>query len=291
MKLRSAGSIATCVFVLTACTSGAASTSTSSSDPAASSAGRVDVGGYELDYACQGAGRPTVVLEAGYGTGGTSAFFDLVPLLAASMRVCTYDRAGTGTSDPRPASLEPVTGRTYARELHRLLVAIDEPPPYVMVGHSFGGLLVRTFAASYPREVSGMVLIDASSEPEIPIYQRMHAGAWIDRTSRVDIDAIVNQLRTAPSLGSMPLVVITAGILEDEWLKRVPREEARAQARLATLSTDAQHILAVGSGHFIQDENPVLVIAAIREVVEAAASGRPLAPCGSAVTSHHGRCP
>ena len=113
-----------------------------------------------------------------------------------------------------------------------LLQGIDEPGPFVLVGHSFGGLLVRTFGANYPDEVAGMVLIDASSEPEIPVYRRLHAGAWIDGGTKVDIDEVSDEVRHA-RLGDAPLVVLTAEVLEDEWLSQVPDLAARAQARLA----------------------------------------------------------
>ncbi len=86
-----------------------------------------------------------------------------------------------GLSDVRPASVRPLTGATQARELHPLGV-IHAAPPYVLVGHSYGGMITREFAARYPRQVAGMMLLDASSEPEVAVYDRLHAGPWIDRT-------------------------------------------------------------------------------------------------------------
>ena len=154
-----------------------------------------------------------------------------------------------------------------------------------MVGHSYGGMISREFAALYPSDVNGMVLIDASSEPEIPVYDRLHAGAWIDGTvtpalnQKIDIGETVRELERAPALGSMPLVVLTAGILQDRWLKTVPRLEARAQTRLANLSSNSIHVLDQGIGHLIPDEDPGGVIAAVLAVVQAARSGGSLAPC------------
>jgi pimeloyl-ACP methyl ester carboxylesterase len=263
------------------------STPTASTHAAAS--GMADVGGYQLAYQCQGSGEPTVILEAGYDSAGTSTWFDLQPQIAETTRVCTYDRAGVGTSDPRPPSDEPVTGTQIASELHALLGAIDVSPPYVMVGHSYGGLLVRAFQAAYPDEVEGMVLIDASSEPEIPIYRRLHAGAWIDGGMKVDIDEVADEVRRA-RLGDMPLVVLTAELIEDEWLKTVPRQAAAAQARLATLSSDAFQVIVRNSGHFIQDEHPAIVLEAIREVVDAARSHAGLPGCGTDLQNADGAC-
>ncbi len=130
-----------------------------------------------------------------------------------------------------------------------------------------------------------MVLLDASSEPEVAVYDRLHAGPWIDGTvqpapnQRINIAATVRELERAPSLGRMPLIVVTAGILQDQWLKTVPTLEAKAQTRLALLSADSIHVLDRGIGHLVPTLDPQIVIAATKAVLAAAASGRPLAPC------------
>jgi pimeloyl-ACP methyl ester carboxylesterase len=86
-------------------------------------------------------------------------------------------------------------------------------------GHSYGGMIIREFAAVYPHQVAGMVLLDASSKPEVAVYDRLHTGPWIDGTVQpapnqtINIVATVRQLERAPSLGQMPLIVVTAGIL------------------------------------------------------------------------------
>src|SRR5262245_51043748 len=209
-----------------------------------------DIGGYRLAYECAGTGSPTVILEAGYTASGISTYGPVVvPALAQHTRVRTYDRAGDGLSDARPASVRPLTGATQARELHTLLQVIHAGPPYVLVGHSYGGMITREFAALYRHQMAAMVLLDASSEPEVAVYDRLHAGPWIDGTvqpapnQRINIGATVRQLERAPSLGRMPLVVVTAGILQDRWLKTVPKLEARAQTRLAALSANSLPVL------------------------------------------------
>jgi pimeloyl-ACP methyl ester carboxylesterase len=245
-----------------------------------------DIGGYLLAYECAGAGHPAVILEAGYAASGIGTYGrTILPALARRTRVCTYDRAGDGLSDARPAAVRPLTGVTQARELHALLAAIHAGPPYVLAGHSYGGMITREFAALYPRAVAGMVLIDASSEPEVAVYDRLHAGPWIDGTiepapnQRIGIHATVRQLERSPRLGRRPLIVITAGILQDRWLETVPELEARAQLRLASLSADSIHVLDRGIGHLIPSLDPQIVIAAARAVLAAAASGHALAPC------------
>jgi pimeloyl-ACP methyl ester carboxylesterase len=251
--------------------------------------GRADVGGYELAWECRGQGETTVVLEAGLGAAGTEEFFGFLDRVAGTARVCTYDRAGTGVSDERPAG-EHVTAALMAEELHRLLDAIEVRLPVVLVAHSYGGMPVRAFEGAYPADVAGMVLIDVSSEPEVPVYERLDAGPWIDGTDRIDIHATVRELRAAGDLGDLPLIVVTAGIIEDEWLATVPELAARAQSRLAGLSSNAIHVVATDSGHFVQEDAPDVVLAAIEAVVPAVGSGEPLTPCEDAFASTDAIC-
>ncbi len=120
----------------------------------------VDLGGYRLHIQCVGTGSPTVVLDAGLG--GTSLDWALVqPEIGLTTRVCAYDRAGMGWSESGPA---PRTPEQNARELHTLLTNAGIEGPYVLVGHSLAGKNVRLFAAMFPDQVVGMVLVDARSE-------------------------------------------------------------------------------------------------------------------------------
>ena len=120
----------------------------------------VDVGGFRLHINCIGAGSPTVVLDAGLG--GSSLDWSLVqPELEATTRVCAYDRAGMGWSDP---GLRARTPEQIAEELHTLLVNANVPGPYVLVGHSLSGKSARLFALHHRDEIAGIVLVDARSE-------------------------------------------------------------------------------------------------------------------------------
>jgi pimeloyl-ACP methyl ester carboxylesterase len=120
----------------------------------------VDVNGIQMRLDCRGSGSPTVILEAG---GQSPALFwvRVQDEVAKFTRVCSYDRAGYGWSDPVHEAMLP---QRVAEMLHALLEKAGEKPPYVMVGHSFGGVYVRTFTAQYPDEVVGMVLVDSSHE-------------------------------------------------------------------------------------------------------------------------------
>jgi pimeloyl-ACP methyl ester carboxylesterase len=117
----------------------------------------------------------------------------IVSALARHTRVCTYDRAVDGLSDDRPASVRPLTGAAQARELDTLLRVIHAGLPYVLVGHSYGGMITREFAAQYLGQVAGMVLLDVSSEPEVAVYDRLHTEPWIDGT----VQPAVNQRSTS----------------------------------------------------------------------------------------------
>jgi pimeloyl-ACP methyl ester carboxylesterase len=126
----------------------------------------VDVGGYRLHLYCTGTtikGSPTVILEQG-GGGMALAWFLVQPEVAKTTRVCAYDRAGLGWSEPGP---QPRNGQAIARDLHTLLNTADIPGPYVLAGHSYGGLFVRAYAVQYPSDVAGLVLLDAA-----------HADQW-----------------------------------------------------------------------------------------------------------------
>ncbi len=119
----------------------------------------VDVGGYRLHINCTGTGSPTVVIEAGLG-GWSLTWNSVQEEVAKTTRVCTYDRAGMGYSE---ASTLPRTAEQFATELHTLLERADIAGPYVLAGHSLGGLTVRIFVHEYPTEVAGVVLIESMS--------------------------------------------------------------------------------------------------------------------------------
>jgi pimeloyl-ACP methyl ester carboxylesterase len=119
----------------------------------------IDVGGHRLHLHCTGSGSPTVVLEPGHG-GSSSDFGWITPAVARDTRVCVYDRAGRGWSD---ATDGPQDGAHIAADLRTLLERADVPGPYVLAGHSFGGLYVQSFAAQFPDQVAGMVLLDSTA--------------------------------------------------------------------------------------------------------------------------------
>lgn len=122
----------------------------------------IDVGGHSLYLSCHGDGLPVVVLDAGLG-GASSDWWKVQPALAQNNRTCIYDRAGYGESDSGPL---PRTSGRIAAELRTLLSRAELPPPYLLVGHSFGGFNVRMFASLFPDASAGVVLVDSTHESQ-----------------------------------------------------------------------------------------------------------------------------
>jgi pimeloyl-ACP methyl ester carboxylesterase len=229
----------------------------------------VDVGGHTLHINCVGEGSPTVILESALGATSVD-WANIQPEVANTTRVCAYDRAGTGWSEPGPGPGDP---QQIAGELHILLGNAGIDGPYVLVGHSFGGLYVRMYADLYPNEVEGMVLVD-SSHPE-QSRRSAEAQAASEASSaeefRATPETSAQVLLSTQSLGDKPLSVITAGEQEPIWLE--------LQDELAALSSDSVHRVVEGATHesLLYDQRDAQVTSmAILEVVEAVRNGQPL---------------
>jgi pimeloyl-ACP methyl ester carboxylesterase len=271
-------------------------------------AGLVDIGdGRKLYLECRGAGSPTVILEAGAGNNGQtwdtiglgadSRATAVLPGVAAFTRVCAYDRPGTildlehhSRSDSVPM---PRTAGDVVADLHALLGAAAVPGPFVLAGHSFGGLVARLYATTYPEEVVGLVLIDAAHEDYYAAQREAltpeqwaefarsaeqgppELADYVDR-ERLDTDASASQMREAAAaspLRPMPVVVLTHGVPWD-WPPGYPAADLEAvwlplQEALAALVPDSRLVVAEQSGHFIPGDQPKVVIAAIQQVVDA----------------------
>lgn len=216
----------------------------------------IDVGGHRLHLWCVGTGSPTVVLEAGGGS--MSANLGRVASgLARSTRVCTYDRAGRGWSG---SAATPPHGARIAVDLHTLLQRGGEHGPFVLAGHSFGGLYARIFAERYPDEVAGMALLDSTAadpsaggagDPADPL----HRGAALLATSaRFGLARIVATLLgdtlPPPFHAAVAAKAATASSVEstlDEYLDA--GDAARAAARLTSLGDKPLVVLTSGIGN------------------------------------------
>lgn len=134
----------------------------------------VDVGGFRMHLYCIGQGSPTVILDSGLSDTWLH-WYKVQPQVSTFAQVCSYDRAGLGWSDSGP---RPRTSRVIAEELHTLLTTANLSPPYVLVGHSMGGLNVRMYASMYPSDVAGMVLVDAA-HPEQKRRLPNYTNPWL----------------------------------------------------------------------------------------------------------------
>jgi pimeloyl-ACP methyl ester carboxylesterase len=259
-------------------------------------------GGRSLFLDCLGSGSPTVVLEAGLGADSHS-WQDVQPQLGRTTRTCSYDRAGNGSSVGRPGVRD---ARDDIDDLQRLLNGAHLEPPYVLVGHSYGGLLVRLFAHEHPQETAGVVLVDAKGRDqtrrELAIWPKSQAPAlrraWA-RPIREGVDLATGDAlaRRVTSLGDAPLAVITAGTHKADS-RGMPPSLARAlyrlwvtmQDELAAQSGNHVHVVARRSDHWVAirrfyggnqqiDGQPEIVVRAVKAVVAAARDGTPLSPC------------
>jgi pimeloyl-ACP methyl ester carboxylesterase len=270
-----------------------------------------------------------VVFDGGTGDAGLTWIL-VQPDVATFTRACAYDRAGLGWSDPSP---KPRTAEVMVEEIRSLLEASESEPPYLMVAQSFGGIVARLFAHRFPRDVSGMVLVDSAHEeqflrfPEavrtsqqsmleaqvqqfaglrsmieagsfdssiLPVppafppeaaeaYRTLVASGttWLD-TMVAELQAVEEahaQVRGAQirSLGDIPLVVLRHGKpipsmpemgIGSEDMDRYERTWQELQEELVGLSPRGKLVVAEESGHMIHQEQPELVVDAIREVVE-----------------------
>jgi len=283
--------------------------------------GKVDVGGYELYYICVGEGSPTVILEAGGGRDSTE--WDLVMLYYhKSTRICAYDRAGLGNSNSAP---EPRSYADATRDLHALLQNAPIKGPYVLVGHSGGGMMVRLYANQYPDDVVGVVLVDSAhpdmgdrlltalptetpGEDESLDTWRRYAtvlsssdGRGVYAIDGMDMLTSNAQVRAVTSLGDLPLAVVSRspdnpilmpGIpsLPDEINIPLLQQWQDMQTELEGLSTNSTRFIADHSGHGIPEEEPRLVVEAIRFIADeyrsAAGIVIPPAPDATGASNH-----
>src|SRR4051812_22126696 len=190
--------------------SSASATALASVAPSPSSIGGLyPVAGHDMWIACKGSGSPTVIFEAGLGSEGY-VWWGVSESVSSTTRACTYDRAGVGTSRQRPGN-PPTSAGAMAREAWALFDAAGLTGPLILVGHSYGGMIVQLLAAAHPDRVRGAVLVDSSSRHQFEGDWLASEGDWIDNSSPVDRVASARELAGVKSLGAIPLVVLTQG--------------------------------------------------------------------------------
>jgi pimeloyl-ACP methyl ester carboxylesterase len=267
----------------------------------------VSVDGRRLHLFCTGSGGPSVVIEQGAGS-PSSLWWPIQQKMATFARVCTYDRAGYLWSEPvRKAR----SVRERSEELHLLLKVAGVPAPYLLVAHSYGGLIVRDFVLRHPEEIAGLVLVDTPDEPSLceaevqVLYARMRILMKVlEAASRFGLPRLLQKIpavrqalwfvrpdeyaATADDLaslkhldcsslvpgqlGDLPVVILTHGQPFPGPFLVLESGWLAAQRRLAALSTRAVLITAENSNHMIHLEQPDLVVDVVREMHTAAAA-------------------
>ena len=162
----------------------------------------IDVGGHSLRLHCTGTGSPTVVLQPGGGEMSSHMGW-IAPRVAADTRVCVYDRPGRGGSEPVDTAQD---ASQIATDLHTLLLRGNVPGPYVLAGHSFGGLYVLTYAARYPDQVAGMVVVDTTAPRDTP-----PAASSDDPNGYYPLERVATLISTSARLGLTRLYAPTEG--------------------------------------------------------------------------------
>jgi len=304
---------ALCGFIVVAALSGIAYQSIATRHDLAANPmpGRlVDVGGHRLHIHCSGSGDPTVILEAGLG-GSSLGDWSLVQREVSKFtRVCSYDRAGLGYSDPGPS---PRTAGRIADELAQLADHADIRGSLVLVGASIGGLFVRVFASEHADRVVGLVLVDASHEnqemqipriaPLVPVFastgvfrllgvsfgaplqslppfaqRSARATAFRASAYKTTANEIIHlpesaaEVRASRRKLTIPVVVVTAGLGADAAWQSLQRDQVR-------LSEQGCQVIAEQSGHAIALGQPQAIVEPIRAIVRAARERHDVPPC------------
>jgi pimeloyl-ACP methyl ester carboxylesterase len=262
----------------------------------------VDVGGHRLHINCTGSGSPTVVIVAGAGDWSTTWGGVVQPEVAKTTRVCTYDRPGLGWSEAAPL---PGDAAQFAKELHTLLQNANVPGPYVMVGHSLGGFVVRIFAHDYASEVAGVVLVDSMNPKQVTQSQAnslarlysLQAGLtrfgvgrlivkllglassmppneeayWPQYIRSPSLQASAREYQGLPASAAEAADVKSFGDLPLIVLTAKLNDNPgwpEWQNELLQLSSNSEHLFAEKSGHNVQVDEPDAAVAAILKMAE-----------------------
>lgn len=239
---------------------------------------------------CRGTGPLTVVVVTGLGStvhdwNAVHTSFDRVT------RTCFYDRPGLGNSPARPRASQVVNAGLYAQELWALLTAAREPGPYVVVGHSYGGLIARAFVHQHLSSVAGVLLAESVDPGDKTLGKY-----WSEAGHLVDLPASQRATGGGPRLGNKPLVVLSASAPDRDhltgptygqpkWMTNLWVSQQRADTRL---SSSAIQVIA-RSGHVLQQDNPAATEQALRVLVHAVESRTKLS-CGTNWKAVHSTC-
>jgi pimeloyl-ACP methyl ester carboxylesterase len=247
----------------------------------------IDVGGRKIDSCVYGNGSPTIVLVSGLEI--TQDNWDsVVPDLAAKTTVVTYDRPGTGKSELGGL---PTDGERAARDLHALLEKLGVPKPYLLVGHSYGGMVARLFASLYPDDMGGLILEETQHENNLIEMRKVLEGKDLETFDQVlgerlrtpekpvtEVDFMNvtrEQLRRSRALPRIPfLVMFVAGrakamkdLFSDAAIEKLDKMDAALNKELAALVPGGRLVMVEGTGHLVHVDKPGVLIAPVMEMI------------------------
>lgn len=223
----------------------------------------------------EGHGPRTVILESGLGD-TLEAWSGIQSLIAANCtRTVAYNRAGYPGSDPASGQRD---SATIVAELRSELERRGIQPPYVLVGHSLGGLYMQYFARNYPNEVAGLLLVDSTHwKQELPTSQKSSGPytryrevtlfmPWIMRREILDSASAGEQVQASPPAVTVPTIVLSSTRTLARETPASRAWAARLQDEIAAAFPGARHVRVVGSGHYIHHDHPQVVVDAAREL-------------------------
>jgi pimeloyl-ACP methyl ester carboxylesterase len=254
----------------------------------------IDVGGRKLDCCVYGKGSPTVVLVSGLEA--PQVYWNsVIPDLAAKTTVVTYDRAGVGKSEIGGL---PAHGEQSAKDLHVLLAKLDAPKPYILVGHSYGGSVVRLFASMYPDNMAGLILEETQHEDVLDEMRKIIEGKDLEAFDQLMADRFSmpanpkteadyrnmtrEQLKKSRPLPQIPFVVMAvagrakamAPLFSDAAIEKMEKLDGDLNNRLAALIPGGKLIVVEGTGHNIHMDKPEVLIAPVAEMIRVVKEGR-----------------
>ncbi|MGM0840120.1 MAG: alpha/beta fold hydrolase [Bacillota bacterium] len=216
-------------------------------------------------------GKPTIVMESGYGD-YSKAWDQVIGEISKMSKVLVYDRAGLGRSESSSSSR---TSRTMVKELNELLHATNLEPPYILVGHSFGGVNTRLYTTEFQSEVCGLILVDSTPvdyrEKFLPTmseeFQERYNKQFVHEGNYEEFMESLQQLNDSKEKSNIPLIVLSAG-KKAHYSKGSQELWNEMQRGILAISSDATFVLAENSAHYIQNDEPELVINAVKTLIE-----------------------
>lgn len=237
-----------------------------------------------VELVIAGRGDPHIVLLSGYGVGVDYSWAKIFSELKARHRVIAHNRWGVGRS---ASTGTPQTGKEIIGVLRKLLSIEEVHKPYVLVGHSIGGVYAQLFAQLYPKEVGGVVLVESAHPDQLVMKKACKEGLgrraldgtldWLDYTINprrhseiTNFEETAQQIRDAPPFPPIPLVVVSAGIQPPGLLvgKKYRQVLEENQQKLVELSPLGRQVIAENSRHFVQNDEPEVILKAIQDVAD-----------------------